>query len=264
MIEEVFGRYKELIELAIKVRDSTYTSKGEISAGFKYVDKDLYNSWRYQTKSFIHEYLGNNSIYFNEFEKIDNAKGLSAGTNFNKFEKQYTILTALENDIRRLVTKKEIIKDTVVKNTSEKKKVFIVHGHDELAISQVSDVLRKLKLEPIILRDQASQSSTVIEKIEKYTDDVDFGIILYTECDIGGKDINSLQSRARQNVVLEHGFLMARLGRKNTMALVKGKVETPSDINGVVYTPMDNHNAWQYKLADELKQSGYIVSKDDL
>lgn len=259
MIEEVFERYKQLIELAVKVRNSVYISNGEFSAGFKYVNKDLYDSWKYQTKSFIYEYLKDNPIYFNEFEKIDNVTGLSGGTNYNKFEKQFTILTALEHELKKLTTKKESIKNKV-----EKKKVFIVHGHEELAISQVSDVLRKLNLEPIILRDQVSQSSTVIEKIETYTDDVDFGIILYTECDVGGKNKNSLQSRARQNVVLEHGFLMAKIGRKNTMALVKGKVETPSDINGVVYTPMDVHNAWQYKLVDELKHSGYKVSKDNL
>lgn len=143
-------------------------------------------------------------------------------------------------------------------------KVFIVHGHDELAISQVSELLRKLNLEPIVLRDQVSRSDTVIEKIENYTSKVGFGVILYTECDIGGKTIDSLQSRARQNVVLEHGYLMAKLGRENTMALVKGSVETPGDISGLVYTLMDEHKAWQYKLVDELRASGYNVSKDNI
>lgn len=145
-----------------------------------------------------------------------------------------------------------------------KTKVFIVHGHDELAIVQVSEVLRKLNLEPIILKDEASKSNTIIEKIERLSDEVGFGIILYTACDIGGKDLDSLHPRARQNVLLEHGYLMAKLGRENTLALKKGDVETPSDIQGLVYTPMDEHKAWQYKLVDELKASGYNVSKDDI
>lgn len=143
-------------------------------------------------------------------------------------------------------------------------KIFIVHGHDELAISQVCEVLIKLKLEPIILKEEASKSNTIIEKIERLSSEVGFGIVLYTACDIGGKNSDSLQPRARQNVLLEHGFLMAKLGRENTLALKKGNVETPSDVQGLVYTTMDEHKAWQYKLVDELKASGYSVSKDSI
>ncbi|PLY08420.1 MAG: hypothetical protein C0625_02195 [Arcobacter sp.] len=258
MNNEILDRYKKLLELGVEVSNSAYISTGEIFGGFKYVNDTLYNAWRYQTKSFIQEHLGS-TIYFEEFEKIDNMKGLAAGTNKGKFEKQLTILTSLKFELEKLKINK--IEN---KNTSIKKKVFIVHGHEELAISQVSEVIRKLDLEPIILRDQVSQSSTVIEKIEKFTNDVSFGIVLYTECDWGGKEQDNLQRRARQNVVLEHGYLMAKLGRKNTLALVKGNVDTPSDISGVVYTSMDDHKAWQYKLTDELKASGYKVSKDNL
>lgn len=145
-----------------------------------------------------------------------------------------------------------------------KTKVFIVHGHVNSEISQVSEVLLKLGLKPIVLKDEASKSNTIIEKVERLSDEVGFGIILYTACDVGGKDSSSLQPRARQNVILEHGYLMAKLGRENTLALKKGSVETPSDIQGLVYTTMDEHKAWQYKLVDELKASGYNVSKDNI
>lgn len=57
---------------------------------------------------------------------------------------------------------------------------------------------------------------------------------------------------------------MARIGRKNTMALIKDKVEIPSDISGLLHTQIDEHKAWQYKLVDELKASGYDVSKDSI
>lgn len=151
-----------------------------------------------------------------------------------------------------------------VSDNTPKTKVFIVHGHDELAIAQISEILRKLGLEPIVLRDEPSQGDTIIEKIERLSNEVSFGVILYTACDVGGKTPDQLKSRARQNVVLEHGYLMARLGRENTMALVKDKVETPSDISGLVYTQMDEHGVWQYKLVEELKASGYSVSKDSI
>lgn len=262
MNNKILERYKELLELGVKVTESAYISAGEVFSGFKYVDKTLYNTWRIQTKSYIKKYLGESSLYFQEFDKVDNSTGLAAGTNKDKFEKQLTILTSLKFEIEELPKKNDILEEN--NKVLKSNKVFIVHGHEELAISQVSEVIRKLGLEPIVLRDQASQSSTVIEKIEKYTDDIGFGVILYTECDMGGKCEKTLKPRARQNVVLEHGYLMAKLGRKNTIAFVKGEVETPSDIKGVVYTPMDKHNAWKYQLTDELKESGYKVSKDNL
>jgi predicted nucleotide-binding protein len=43
--------------------------------------------------------------------------------------------------------------------------------------------------------------------------------------------------RARQNVILELGFLLGKLGRESSRILLlhKGSVEIPSDIAGIVY-----------------------------
>jgi len=41
--------------------------------------------------------------------------------------------------------------------------------------------------------------------------------------------------------------------------LVKGEIETPSDISGVVYTPLDTLGAWKNELIRELKSCGYKV-----
>jgi len=73
-----------------------------------------------------------------------------------------------------------------------------------------------------------------------------------------------LQNRARQNVVFEHGFLIAKLGRRNVCALVKDKLEIPNDISGVVYIPMDSHKAWQIALAKELRQAGYDIDMNEV
>jgi predicted nucleotide-binding protein len=141
----------------------------------------------------------------------------------------------------------------------DKSKVFIVHGHDELVKVEVARFIEKLGFEPIILHEQASSSKTVIEKIETYSG-VGFGVVLYTPCDLGGKNIDppKLQGRARQNVVFEHGYLIGKLGRGNVCQLVKGNVETPTDISGIVYVSIDSGN-WQIELAKELRGSGYAV-----
>ena len=67
---------------------------------------------------------------------------------------------------------------------SKKKKIFIVHGHDNEVKLEVARFIEKIGLEPIILHEQVNSGMTVIEKIEKYSD-VEFGIVLYTPCDLG-------------------------------------------------------------------------------
>ena len=147
----------------------------------------------------------------------------------------------------------------------DKSQVFIVHGHDDEAKSKTARFVEKLGFEAIILHEKASGSKTIIEKIEEYSN-VGFGIILYTPCDIGAKqtDKPDLKSRARQNVVFEHGFLIGKIGRSNVCALVKGNIETPNDISGVVYVSMDSADAWRYAIADEMKKAGYIVDKNKI
>lgn len=144
------------------------------------------------------------------------------------------------------------------------KKVFIVHGHDNEAKTEAARVIEKLGLEAIILHEQASGGNTIIEKIERYTD-VGFAIVLYTPCDEGySKQDTMPENRARQNVVFEHGYLIGKLGRSRVCALVKGNVETPGDISGVVYVPMDSAGAWRFTLVDEMNQAGFQLNKNDI
>jgi len=146
------------------------------------------------------------------------------------------------------------------------KKVFIVHGHDNEAKNETARLTEKLGLETIILHEQPSMGNTIIEKIEQYTD-VGFAIVLYTPCDIGyakTKTKTEARNRARQNVVFEHGYLMGKLGRSRVCALVKGDVETPGDISGIVYTVMDKAGAWCYELIDNMKAVGYELDKNKI
>ena len=148
------------------------------------------------------------------------------------------------------------------KMVKEKNKVFIVHGHDNETKQEVARFIESIGLETIILHEQASRSMTIIEKIEHYSSEANFAIVLYTPCDKGrgAKETNvPARDRARQNVVFEHGYLMAKIGRKNVCALVKGEIETPSDISGVVYTPLDSNGGWKIELTKELKACGYTI-----
>ena len=61
-----------------------------------------------------------------------------------------------------------------------KRKVFIVHGRDNEVKQEVSRFIESLGLEAIILHEQASVGMTIIEKIEHYSNDADFALVLYT------------------------------------------------------------------------------------
>lgn len=239
---------------------------------------EYFEKFKLGLEYFLKTSFGENSDELNKFKKIrflySGPRGyegiqvpLDIETYKDGLKSTKILLEVIKENIRiNGLTKNKPTATQIISETKKtiSDKVFIVHGHDELIISQVSEVLRKLGLEPIILKDTANNGDTIIEKIERLSNEVGFGIVLYTACDIGGKNEKDLKPRARQNVVLEHGYLMAKIGRKNTMALIKDKVEAPSDISGLLYTPVDEHKAWQYKLVDELKASGYNVSKDKI
>ncbi|MDD5114591.1 MAG: nucleotide-binding protein [Methylobacter sp.] len=146
----------------------------------------------------------------------------------------------------------------------DRNKIFVVHGQNNEAKLEVARFIEKIGFEPIILHEQASGSKTIIEKIETYSD-VGFGVVIYTPCDVGSKssEPTELKGRARQNVVFEHGFLIGKLGRANVCPLVKGNLETPNDISGIVYTSMDTTN-WQLELAKELRGAGYTVDMNKI
>ncbi|MDN7639251.1 nucleotide-binding protein [Burkholderia cepacia] len=145
------------------------------------------------------------------------------------------------------------------KATSYSRRVFVVHGHDGEAREAVARFLKAIEFDPIILNEQANQGGTVIEKIEAHGD-VGFAVVLLTPDDVGRSIKEAeLKPRARQNVLLELGYFMARLTRKNVCVLRRGDVEIPSDFAGGVWEAMDAGNGWKLALARELKAAGHAV-----
>lgn len=139
------------------------------------------------------------------------------------------------------------------------RRVFIVHGHDEGPREGVARFLSNVGLEPVILFEQASGGKTVIEKIEA-NQDVGFAVVLMTADDEGGVRGSGIHApRARQNVLLELGFFMGKLGRSRVFALVKGDIEIPSDFAGVVWGRMDTNQGWKQTLGKELEEAGYSI-----
>ena len=103
--------------------------------------------------------------------------------------------------------------------------------------------LQKLELEPIVLRNQPNRGlKTLIEKVEEHAE-VAFAVVLLTPDDVGrAKSDTDFKERARQNVLIELGYFLGKLGRRSVCALYKGAIELPSDIEGTGKIEMDNGN----------------------
>lgn len=143
-------------------------------------------------------------------------------------------------------------------HSTDSKTVFIVHGHDIDVLDEVEQIIWRIGLTPMIMKNEANRGLTLIEKLERYTN-VGFAIVLYTACDVGrDKKKRDNKPCARQNVVFEHGYLLNRLGRDRVVALVEDGVETPGDVDGLVYISL-NDAEWKQELLRELKAAGYEI-----
>lgn len=145
-----------------------------------------------------------------------------------------------------------------LKMAAMSRKIFIVHGHDGESKERVARFLSHIGFDPIILHEQPNRNRTIIEKIEA-NGDVDFAVVLLTPDDEGCAKGGVPEPRARQNVLLELGYFMGRLGRDKVCALRRGSPEIPSDFAGVVWEAMDDAGAWKQALGRELGAAGFEV-----
>ncbi|MBD8349768.1 TIR domain-containing protein [Dysgonomonas sp. HGC4] len=212
-------------------------------------DNSAYQNWIALCKRFLNEYSKEDLNTFEELSK-------------KILPDNHIKMLSILNSIKEF---SQITSKIVLKPTQNTNKVFIVHGHDEKAKIDVARTLEKLGLEAIILHEQADGGKTIIEKFEKNAIDVGFAVILLTADDEGkAKRENDYKDRARQNVVFEMGYFMGKLGRDRVLLLLDKGVDKPGDLDGIVYTPIDEHDAWKYKLVKEMKAVGYSVSADSL
>ncbi|MCQ1999926.1 TIR domain-containing protein [Arthrobacter zhaoxinii] len=137
--------------------------------------------------------------------------------------------------------------------------VFLVHGHDDMAVLEVSDWVHDLiGVKPTILRKQLNKGQTLIEKFESYSKNAACAIVLMTpddEARAKREHTSEIEARARQNVVFELGYFYGKLRRENVIVVNFG-VELPGDISGLVYIGKED---WKLDLGRELAGLGFSV-----
>jgi predicted nucleotide-binding protein len=158
----------------------------------------------------------------------------------------------------------------VVNGSHVPNKVFVVYGHDRPARDQLEAMLRRWGLEPLILDQLPSEGQTIIEKLENHQKEVGFAVVLATPDDEGFRANHPDEKayRARQNVVLELGMLLALLGRPRVAILLKQseEMEKPSDIMGLIYISFkdDVSRDAGLVLAKEMQRQGYQIDLSKL
>lgn len=144
------------------------------------------------------------------------------------------------------------------------RKVFVVYGHDTTARTEVEAMLRRWDMEPLILDQIPSGGQTIIEKLESVRKDAVFAVVIATPDDEGHEKDHPEKKllRARQNVVMELGMMLAVLGRPRVAILLKSDLamEKPSDIQGLIYIPFKESVAEaKLTLAKEMHSQGINI-----
>jgi predicted nucleotide-binding protein len=266
LIERI-GKGNDLVNISVQNNSELEKNESE------YYKWDAYNA-EFLKQSFNNE----QNEYKRHYDSVNMYSGLLGGYDTDPHEG----INRLKSDIRskvefldRLLDKVELLKSNVKENetqiihpqnhiNSDNGNIFIVHGHNSAVKESVARTITKLGLNPIILHEQPNAGNTIIEKFEANSK-VAFAIILLTDDDEGrSKEEKDLKARARQNVILEWGYFIGKLGRKRVLSLYSEGVELPSDIHGLLYISIDKAENWKFLLVRELKAASYSVDANSL
>lgn len=146
--------------------------------------------------------------------------------------------------------------------TPEGDKVFIIHGHAEDKWRELRDLLEGqfgLAGRVIVLKEEAGQTKTVIEKFEEYANQCCYAFALVTPDDLVQQGKASV-GQARPNVLFEIGWFYGRFGPRCLCILKKGKdTPLPSDLGGVLTLEFTSSVEEKFlRLQQELKAAGVI------
>jgi len=230
--------------------------------------KDDYSSWELVTRNYLEKAFGTNSPNVSTITDVGKYGSFPMNASDDWWENRRK--ESLQTQIKKLEGLLELLEtectlsqgqSPTLEHSTMGHKIFLVHGHSEVALHETARYLEKLNQEIVILREQPNHGRTIIEKFEDYAD-VGFAIILMTNDDRGAKNdvaYNEQLPRARQNVIFEFGYFVGRLGRNRVCALYSEGVEIPSDYSGVLYVPIDEQGAWRMMLAKEMRAVGLPV-----
>lgn len=238
-------------------------------------NRDAFNHWNDYNSEYLKQSFNNE---YNEYKDRYDKCAMFIGLSKNRPGPQGKLINFKESveakltNLKKLHGKADLLKSSIEQPSAQEMKeastktnnIFIVHGHNDHIKIDVARTLEKLGLQPIILAEQPNQGQTIIEKFELHSD-VGFAVVLLTADDLGRvKTSDEDKYRARQNVIIEMGYFIGKLGRSNVFPMYEDGVELPSDLHGILYNPIDDAKTWKFKLVKELTAAGYQVDANKI
>jgi len=247
--------------------------KGQVE-NLPHRDSGILDALRQRTHMLIDKIFGEGSKYHSTLKTISFSPGMViSGSGPGPYDSAWKrghqyflnlVVTMIEDvSLSIEMGKGKVIKDEGTRNGIQSDNIFVVHGHNEEMKQSVARTIEKLKLTPIILHEQANKGRTIIQKFIDHSD-VGFAVVLMSADDYGyakSKNQQDAKLRARQNVILELGFFLCKLGIERVVALFEPieNFEIPSDYDGVIFIPYDPDCRWKFDLIKELKALDYNV-----
>lgn len=242
--------------------------KGQIAridalANLDYDDPEV-NAWHNFTEQVIIKAFGKPSENLSAYYSARFPGGVVGDTDWQEVHVRglRTTKRLLEGFIEQLQAFAPDVSDTSDEQqatTPTTNDVFIVHGHDHQAKTELALILTRMGLNPIVLHEQPNEGLTIIEKLEKHSV-AGYAFVILAADDVGyPKDVpQAARARARQNVVFEFGLFVGRLGRPRVCCLYKGDVEIPSDLQGLAYHRFNSSiQDVTFDIMKELRAAGY-------
>jgi predicted nucleotide-binding protein len=240
------------------------------SASYAWTDTGKSTEWRQKVQSALRRMFGDDCDQLKAFNAVSYSPMMfSSGSPDSLFRNSFMsgmktamgIMRSAIQEYEDYELQSDDAAEPLITDNSHavSRKVFVVHGHDNEMKESVARFLERIDFEPIVLHEQASGGDTIIEKFERHAD-VAYAVVLLSPDDVGAvkAKADTMQPRARQNVVLELGYFVGRLGRPHVCPLVRGPLEVPSDFHGVIYVPFEGED-WKIHLVKELKHLGFDI-----
>jgi len=128
-----------------------------------------------------------------------------------KFLIVFQIISQIYNTLERL---ESIEFDSKTNITIQNNNVFVIHGHDELNLLKLKDMLKDdFQLNPVLMQFKPGLSRYLLEKFEQEASSCSFAIALFTKDDTIIEKTGTKYYQARPNVLFEFGWFVSNLGK---------------------------------------------------
>ncbi len=218
------------------------------------------------------EYRGEWKEYFRHsydkvYELIDHSTFFKRGEYLKELERLRNILLDMpyiaddEDRLHFRKIQKNVI-DLLYKVMGENKRIFLIHGSNSALTDKVSTFLGRLRLDFEMMENEA-EAVPDIRKFIQLAKSCDYTIVLLSADQMIYPENSHGRWRVNQNVLLELGYFLSSVGKKNILILNTADKETelPYQLEEIPAHPYTTDGNWKQFIIDELQNSGIYLDQ---